>query len=523
MRTALRIIFIVLLFGFTGMFNAGLVEIRMREIDYLLGRAASEQEVSQALGILAKYELIKRRIEQGEQSVGNYELEAQIQSVMSGDRLEQLEENEKARLVPVRFVLNGIRFLLGKKIINPVGENKLLHVLEVAYFWERIRRYPDAVAIYNDVLAMPALTPEMRAAVLLHKAFCHSMLSEYEIAKQIYERVINQYPDTESGILAWKLLDFIDAMQVKREEVKAEKLTNFDRAKQYYLLMDYRNSVKYYSRYLENAGSVMKKAEGRYFKGRSHEELGEAEEAIAEYRRVIKMGSNKKWAREANRRMLMLGEFYEQKEQVAAEARKQLAAYQDEMFMSKVEQFARMTTESSIKSELLKQIEAGGKEPRAAVADKEVMDLINSIGDLDLTGEKEQRRKAEQLRRELVEQGAMTDAQVSELERKRLLAENPFRRPHALKKIIDNNASQIRYVYNKRLRRGVKLSGKMQVEMRIHPDGAVGEVAVVNSNLGDRQFENEVVEKIEQWRFRPVPDSLGDLTIRYPFEFYEEE
>jgi TonB family protein len=520
MGTALRILLVLSLFGFTGAFNAGLVEIRLQEIDYLLGRAASEQEVSQALGILAKYELIKRRIEQGEQSVGNYELEAKIQSLISGDRLEQMEKRDKTYLAPVRFVLNGIRLVLGKQIINPTGENKLLHVLEIGYFWERIRRYPDAIKVYNDVLAMPAITPEIRAAVLLHKAFCHSMLSEYETAKGIYERVINQYPETESGVLAWKLLEFIDAMELKRQKVQAQTLTHIERAKQYYLLMDYRNSVKYYSRFLQSA-PASREAEARFFKGRSHEELGESDEAIAEYRRVIKEYAGQRWAREANRRMLMLGEFYEQKKQISEEARAQLTAYQDETFMNKVEHFAKMVSESSIRAELREQIErgAGGE---AAVPDKQVMDLINSIGDLDLTGETQRKKQAEKLRRELIEQGAMSEAEIAELERKQLLASNPYRRPHALKQIIDDNASQLRYLYNRRLRKGVKLGGKMQVEMHIAPSGAIARVSVVQSNLGDRSFEEDVAEKIKQWRFRPVPDSLGTMTIRYPFEFFEE-
>jgi hypothetical protein len=44
-------------------------------------------------------------------------------------------------------------------------------------------------------------------------------------------------------------------------------------------------------------------------------------------------------------------------------------------------------------------------------------------------------------------------AEFEELERKQLLNQNPFRRPAYLKEIIDNNSQQLRYIYNKRLRR----------------------------------------------------------------------
>jgi TonB family protein len=63
----------------------------------------------------------------------------------------------------------------------------------------------------------------------------------------------------------------------------------------------------------------------------------------------------------------------------------------------------------------------------------------------------------------------------------------------------------------------------MFVEMEIRADGSVGLARVFESNLGSPEFEKAVEQKIENWTFRPVPDSLGSLTIRYPFEFYAEE
>ena len=69
----------------------------------------------------------------------------------------------------------------------------------------------------------------------------------------------------------------------------------------------------------------------------------------------------------------------------------------------------------------------------------------------------------------------------------------------------------------------LKLSGKMLVEMGIEPSGAISSVKIINSNMGDQNFEDEVIGKIAEWRFRQVPDTLGTLKIRYPFEFYEED
>ncbi|MFP4416700.1 MAG: tetratricopeptide repeat protein, partial [Chitinispirillaceae bacterium] len=289
MKTVLRLILILLLVTVTVVFNIGSIDIRMQEISYLLGKVADNTGASRSLGIVAKYELIKRRIEQGEANYEDYELEAKIQTLMAGERTEGIEE-EKKYILPVRMVLNVIRTILGKEIINPKEENKIFHVLEIGYFWERTRRYTEAIKIYNDVLGMNDIEKDIRAYVLVHKAFCHSMMSEYESAKSIYERVINHYPNTDAGILSWKLLDFIQSIEAQRQKVLKHNLSQLEKAKQFYLLMDYRSAIKHYSTFLRSNAEGANVAEARFFKGRSHEELGEIQEALIEYRFLTNKG-----------------------------------------------------------------------------------------------------------------------------------------------------------------------------------------------------------------------------------------
>jgi len=524
MRTGLRALVVLCLFGLTAMFNIGLVDIRIQEIDYLLGKVADDQEVSNALGIVAKYELIKRRLELGEDDAQSYEFEAKMQALTSGDQFKHEDAGvvRKLYLAPIRTAVNGIRLALGKEIINTEEEDKIFNVLEIGYFWERARKYHDAIKIYDQVLDMPALSPGIRAAVLLHKAFCHSMISDYKTAKQIYERVINQYPNTDAGMLAWKLLDFINTMETKRETVKYTQLDDFEKAKQFYLLMDYRNAIKYFARFLGNKKDTPQGVEATFFKGRSHEELGETQEAIDEYRRVIRTDKSKRWAREANRRLLMLGEFYEQKKQMAEEARRQLAAYQDQSFMNNVERFAGMVSESSLKGELTKQ--KGEEKQELRLADADIMRILNEI---DLTGldgssKKEEKEKIKEIEEKLASEGR-SKAEIDVLIKRTILSQHAFRRPTALNKVIDENSSQLRYLYTKRLRKGIPLAGKMDVEIKIRPDGTVSSTRVLQSNIGDTEFEDQVTSKVLAWRFRPVADSLGTLTIIYPFEFHQED
>ena len=524
MQTAVRLFVFLLVFAFTALFNIGLIDVRFEEIRYLLGTIASAGEVSNTFGIVAKYELIKRRMLFGEEQLNNYEFEAKMQALSSGDALPEQETGTRKKIyrLPVRFILNGIRHLLGKPIINPKEEDRIYSVLEIGYFWERNRRYNEALKIYDEVLGTPDLNRELRAAILVHKAFCYSMTSRYDQSKIIYEQVISNYPNTEAGILAWKLLDFINSMEKEREKVQKARISGMEKAKQFYLLMDFRNAIKDYSIFLAQKQPVKTEVEARFYKGRSHEELGEIEEAMMEYRAIIKKDVSKVWARQANRRMLMLGEFYEQQKSISDEAKRQLEAYQDQVFIQNVEKYTAMISKTTLKGELGKD---AASRVSAYAANDSILQLINRIGSFDLTGEQQvaKRNEIEKMKRELMQKGTLSGAEMKELQRRQYLAENPYRRPTALKQFIDANSNELRYIYNKRLRTGIKLSGKMLMEIRIKADGTVEEVKVLQSDMGDAQFEQSIMQQIQTWRFKAVPDSLGDLTVNYPFEFYEEQ
>jgi TonB family protein len=223
--------------------------------------------------------------------------------------------------------------------------------------------------------------------------------------------------------------------------------------------------------------------------------------------------------------MLMMGEVYEQKKQISDEAKRQLALYQDQGFVNKVEQYASMVSESSLRKELMAdQKKTSGVKARTPVDDS-LLNLINKIGSLDLTGEKEaqKREELEKLRNDLIAQGALSATDLKELERRKALEDNPFRRPTELKTVIDENSTQLKYLYNRKLRAGIKLSGKMVVEISIRPDGGIRNAKIVRSNMGDRSFEDDVLKQIRNWKFKSIAESLGDLTVNYPFEFFEEE
>ena len=524
MNTFFRAFLFLLFIGVVVLYNFGLIDIRFEEIRYLLGNIESQDEASNTLGIVAKYELIKRRMTEGEDNVSSFELEARIQALTSGDQVNTKKNtwNYKVYRVPIRYMVNGVRLMLGKKLINPKEDDKIYSVLEIGYFWERNRKFHEALKIYEDVIKTAGVTPDIKAAVMVHKAFCVSMLGNYKEAKMVYEQVINLYPNTEAGVLSWKLLDFIQNMEKGRDALEKERLTEMEKARQFYLVMDFRNAIKNYSKFFETKPTAEIAAEAHYYKGRSHEELGESEDAINEYRMAIKVDTKKEWAKKANRRLLMIGQFYEQQKNIADEAKRQLTAYQDQKFYDNVQQYAQLVSQSSLRSQLMSENKSAGEQP---IRDS-LLNAILNIGELDLSGEKTQaaqQKKLDSLRNELIEKGKMTQAEMVELQRRQNVNANPYRRPSVLKTTIDGYSNELKYIYNKRLRSGAKLTGKMLVELKIRPNGSVAQANILQSNMGDQTFEKAIQDRILTWKFHSVADSIGDLDIRYPFEFAEEE
>ena len=62
--------------------------------------------------------------------------------------------------------------------------------------------------------------------------------------------MIAKFPNTEAGILAWKLIDFINSLEKERSNLEHANISEMERAKQFYLLMDFRNSIKNFSLFL---------------------------------------------------------------------------------------------------------------------------------------------------------------------------------------------------------------------------------------------------------------------------------
>jgi TonB family protein len=89
----------------------------------------------------------------------------------------------------------------------------------------------------------------------------------------------------------------------------------------------------------------------------------------------------------------------------------------------------------------------------------------------------------------------------------------------SIMRVVMQNLAALRYAYNKRLREKPGLQGKVTVKFAIDEFGKVIFCEVVQSTMGDPNFEEIVVSKIKRWVFEKI-DKPGDVTeVVYPFVF----
>ncbi|MBI3179082.1 MAG: AgmX/PglI C-terminal domain-containing protein, partial [Deltaproteobacteria bacterium] len=85
----------------------------------------------------------------------------------------------------------------------------------------------------------------------------------------------------------------------------------------------------------------------------------------------------------------------------------------------------------------------------------------------------------------------------------------------AIFKVISDNSRSMNLCLGEAMRKGEKLSGKMEIEMTIQPEGSVSEVSVSPARMANSLMGQCTMRRIKGWRFprfngEPVP-------VSYPY------
>lgn len=85
-------------------------------------------------------------------------------------------------------------------------------------------------------------------------------------------------------------------------------------------------------------------------------------------------------------------------------------------------------------------------------------------------------------------------------------------------RIVSSHASDIRYAYNRELRKNPTLQGKIVVTLTISAEGQVTECRVKETEMNWPPLEESLVEMFKTWTFPEIPE--GEVTVSYPFVFF---
>ncbi len=321
-----------------------LVGARMADADRLLRQVSDADGNTATLGIVVRLELVRRRQQLGEDRVENYELEARLQSIISATAVAASEAPAgrlRDRVAQAAFDVSRA-LVRGEAPANapPTAFTRL----EEAYLWERGRRYRRAVELYDRLLAEEQrLPPAIRERVQLHRAFCLAMAGDYAAARTLCDYLAGAATLEETASAARRMARILVGIETRHVEIARDALAGLapvDQGRELYLAMDYRSAVGVLRAWLGRRGGDPRAVEARYFLARSLEELGA--DAADEYRRVMMLDPDGPWARDANRRLAMIGAFYGGNQELGESATRRLARMGDKAFVDAVEPYREL-------------------------------------------------------------------------------------------------------------------------------------------------------------------------------------
>lgn len=98
--------------------------------------------------------------------------------------------------------------------------------------------------------------------------------------------------------------------------------------------------------------------------------------------------------------------------------------------------------------------------------------------------------------------------------------EGRFRSSEDILAVVRSHSPGLRHLYNTHLKLNPGLGGKVTVRFAISPSGRVVDAATVSATTGSRRFEEQVLEKIQTWRFEAIK-AVGNDIVTVPFNFSE--
>jgi len=343
-------------------FNNVNIQIRMKEIKIFLQNSNKSDNNIDHIGLVMKYRLNRQLYDNRISTEKSNLVEMRVNAILSGRKTERVVEQEKYKLVsiPVLYAINLIRYTIGLDPIKNVKDNKSGIDLEVAYYYERNRKYEKAIELYDTILSSGDASRLLKGSVMVHQGFCYSVLGRYPEAKKKYSEVIRDYGDTSVAVTAVVLLRYLEGFKSEAERVMKHEKDSIAKGEKLFRLIAYRESFTILNK-IEKRVSKSEKSRINLIKARVHEELDQSEKAVKLYQEIVMKYPDSKDARSANRRIYLIGALALNGKRIKILAEKNNQLLGDEIFSKMIEEEKKVSPhdnleKNSMRSDFLKSI-----------------------------------------------------------------------------------------------------------------------------------------------------------------------
>ena len=334
----IAIISVIIIMASLVVITFNVIDIRLNELSKALSVISKAQEGNKSLHMLVRYFQATQKISATTQQddENNNLTEVAMATVLPDVDFNKLnkEIETPSYIDEVTYtILDGIRFLIGKS--KRKSGDSLLNspVIQKAYIYERKRDWDNALKLYNDFVKnlIDRLTPEEKAFVDLHLAFCKAQKSEFKPAiadlngiiktKLEADNLTTGKNDTQE--VAIKLKNILESLLDERERIQKET-DLLKKGKEYYDITDYKNTIitlelfkntiNQYEKYKEPQIRQNAIERADFYLARAYEELGKSDKSAKIYTKLIK--KNSKYSEKASQRMIMMGTIYNSKSKI---------------------------------------------------------------------------------------------------------------------------------------------------------------------------------------------------------------
>ena len=341
-RIAILFALVLLVLAFV---SQSIVKISLVQLRVLLAR---EQLLNYELSSRMLRAKFKQMLLQQDDLTTEVKMKVLESSVMNFDQTERVRLSGDERIG--LWVVNLVRLLNLKPLLSLEEDQNRLLLLQAAFHMERTRKYAEAAKRYTALEDQFSSGDENLAFVLLHNGFSLALSGQTVTALEKLERVEDEYRGTHYQENATILISILREGKKRQEEIEKTITSEIERARALYRNGQYAAALRSYDK---SNGLTLR---DRYQRSRSMEEVGRTQPAINEYMKLANQNRDRRVARDANRRLLVIGEVYGGGEKVKKYAEDKAKKLGDTAILKEVQQVASLKKETDVMERIQKKL-----------------------------------------------------------------------------------------------------------------------------------------------------------------------